>query len=888
MRQLEEHINRFIGFGMALITLNFINIFTYIGFILLVFSSTYSVAQTSDKEKNALETIQIRGFHDSAVKSLHDKRNSQSIIDTISAQDIGKFPDKNVAEALQRVTGISLSRIQGEGERVGVRGTTPEQNRTYLNGQSIASADWWISSQPNRGFNYTLLPADLVASLEVYKTPQADHDEGSLGGAVNIKTMRPLTTPNKHFVINTQLQYNDLSGEFDPQLASFYNWKNSTQSTGLLLTFSRNERSLRRDGLESWGWHEQNYTLNDDNSLSPVDRLADINRVWTPGGGGSALFKQRRILTTATFAFEHQLNFDWNIQLNGLYSVLDADNSNQNFLWQPSSVFARGGRIHDAEIINNTLAFARYSKVTDINRPYSTAMEAIWRESQIDTSSIQLIASQQADLWHNTYQLGFTHGGGGSKQDYTSQFSANTAFSVDTRQQQNIIADYAISPLDAAQWQLTEARNDSQDSTDQELYIQADFERAVDHSIISSIKFGVKYRDHQRDFIRLRSINGSYDQLTEQLAWTLADFPAAIPHDFLTGIGNQHTLKSYSYVDINLLAKQFNTLNFEQQEEKASRFDIQERTTAGYVKLNLNGDTYKANLGLRVVNTRQDSAAYARIASPIELPDSYQWQTHYKNYTDLLPSINLNIDITDDVISRFSVARVMSRPQYNHLMPSTNYNVTQAQGQGGNPDLDPYRANQFDASLEWYFADAGLLSAALFNKDVESFIEFNRDVEVHENIAMTIDRPINGSGGTIRGFELGYQQELFYGFGLIANYTFVDGERSKRNNASLNAIPGTSKHTINLTSYYENERFSGRLAYNYRTDFATGVGETIMENFGQLDGNLTIKLNKQFDIIVDAINLSNETTYTYERNQYAPTGIYKNGRRFYLGIRYSH
>ncbi len=873
---------------MAFKTLNFMTLFTYSSFMLCLSGSKLATAQSNNDATNGLETIQIRGFHDSAVKSLHDKRKSHSIIDTISAQDIGKFPDKNVAEALQRVTGISLSRIQGEGERVGVRGTTPEQNRTYLNGQSIASADWWISSQPNRGFNYTLLPADLVASLEVYKTPQADHDEGSLGGAVNIKTMRPLQTPNKHFVINSQLQYNDLSGEFDPQFASFYNWKNKSEQSGLLLTFTRNDRLLRRDGLESWGWHEQHFQKNDDLSLSPSDKIADINHIWTPGGGGSALFQQRRVLTTATFAFEHQMNFDWNIQLNGLYSVLDANNSNQNFLWQPSSVFARGGRVYNADIIDNTLAFARYSTVTDESKPHSTAMEAIWRESQIDTSSMQLIVSQQADLWQNTYQIGFTHGGGGSKQDYTSQFSANTAYTVDTRQRKNIIAEYATSPLDAQQWQLTEARNDSQDSTDQELYLQGDFERAIDHSIISSVKFGVKYRDHQRDFIRLRSINGSYDALTEQLGWTLADFPATIPTDFLAGIGDQHTLKKYSYADIDSLAKQFNTLEFEQQEEKASRFDIQERTTAGYVKLNLSGDSYSANLGLRAVNTQQDAAAYQRIASPIELPDSYQWQTHQKNYTDLLPSVNLNININDDIVTRFSVARVMSRPQYNHLMPSTNYNVTQAQGQGGNPNLDPYRANQFDASLEWYFADAGLLSAALFNKDVESFVEFKRSIEEHENIAMTIDRPINGSGGTIRGLELGYQQELFYGFGVIANYTFVDGERSKRNASSINAIPGTSKHTINLTSYYENELISSRLAYNYRTEFATGVGETMMDNFGQLDGNLTIKLTTQFDIIFDAINLTNETTYTYERNQYAPTGIYKNGRRFYLGIRYSH
>ena len=515
-------------------------------------------------------------------------------------------------------------------------------------------------------------------------------------------------------------------------------------------------------------------------------------------------------------------------------------------------------------------------------------MEAIRRNSKIDTGSVHLVISQQANLWQNQYQIGFTQGGGGSKQDYTSQFSANTAFNVDTRHRQNIIAKYAISPLDAEAWQLNEARNDSQDSNDQELYLQGDFERAIDHSIISAIKVGGKYRDHQRDFIRFRSFNGAYNGLAQQLNRTLADYPAPFVDGYLPNIGDKDTLKLYSFANINSLSDDFADIDFIQQEEKASRFDIQERTLAGYVKLKLEGEDYRTNLGVRVVNTDQKASAYKRVGSPINSQESFIWQQHTKNYLDILPSANLAIDLDENIIARFSAARVMSRPQYNHLMPSTNYNVTQAQGQGGNPELDPYRANQFDASLEWYFDDAALLSLALFNKDVESFVEFTREIEQHEGIDMTIDRPINGSGGTIRGLEIGYQQELFYGFGLLSNYTFVDGDRSDSHNTQHNYIPGTSKHTINLTAYYENTVFSSRLAYNYRTKFATGVGEAMMDNFGQLDGSLTFKVANHLELVIEALNITDEVTYIYERNEYAPTGIYQNGRRFYLGIRYNH
>lgn len=280
--------------------------------------------------------------------------------------------------------------------------------------------------------------------------------------------------------------------------------------------------------------------------------------------------------------------------------------------------------------------------------------------------------------------------------------------------------------------------------------------------------------------------------------------------------------------------------------------------------MQLAGESYAANIGVRVVKTFQDSGAFKRVASPIDAPDSYIWHEESRDYSDILPSANIKFDLSESLISRFSIARVMSRAQFHHLMPSTNYNVTQAQGQGGNANLDPYRAAQFDVSLEWYFDDAGLASIALFNKEVESFIEFERKLERHEGILMSIDRPNNGAGGSIRGVELSYQQTLAYGFGLIANYTYVDGKRDNAEVGLRDKVPGTSKHSTNLTAYYENHQFSVRLSYNYRTQFATGVGETMMDNYGQLDGSLTVKLSDNLDAQFEFINLTDEQIYTYD------------------------
>ncbi|SFC98295.1 TonB-dependent receptor [Pseudoalteromonas denitrificans] len=834
-----------------------------------------------------LETIQIRGIYDSVVRSLNDKRTASSISDVINAEDIGKFPDKNVAESLQRITGISLTRVMGEGKRIGVRGTTPGQNKTYFNNQNIASADWWISSQPNRGFNFTMLPAELVSSLEVIKTPQADQDEGSLGAAINITTHQPLNTDDGKFISTLHYQYNDLSRKFDPQFSSLYNWHNDTRDLGILISFVHQERALRRDGLESWGWHNENYHKNTQGNLIPTkDQKAHLTNIWTPGGGGSALFQQNRKRTSAILSIEYQPKLDWHFNLTGLYSELNADNTNQNFLWQPNNVFAHSGYISDYDIIDNTLASATYSKVPSDNgseQPFNTSMEAIWRTSKINTFSLALELSHQNTIWHNQYQIGLTKANGGTSEDNTSQWSANTDFSVDTRQYKNIKTTYDIAPTNASAWFISQVRQDSLDSVDQEGYLQADFERPIDHSLISGIKFGTKLRQHQRKFIRIRSTNGHYNNIKNQLNWTLSDFSGAMPKDFLSDIGDDSTLKNYAYADTSLLDKAYQDINFISADEKSSRFNIKEDTSAIYAKINLEGAFYNANLGFRLINTHQVAAAYKRIASPENINDNFIWQATAKNYNDFLPSININFDLNTDLQLRFSAASVMARAQYHHLMPSTNYNVTQAQGFGGNPSLDPYRANQFDLSLEWYFEDAGIFSIATFSKDVTSFIEIRRHQEIHEDILMAIDRPINGVGGMLRGLEINFQKELLYGLGFITNYTFVDGSRNTK--SQIDTVPGTSKHTFNLTGYFENESFSTRLSYNYRTEFATGIGEQITDDFGQLDANFTYHLNTHFSLVLEGINLNNETTYIYERNQYAPIALYQNGRRFYIGLR---
>ncbi|WP_102795822.1 TonB-dependent receptor [Bowmanella denitrificans] len=839
-----------------------------------------AAAQQSD---DALEHIKIRGIRSSLLEAINSKKETSNFIDAISAENIGKFPDKNVAESLQRLTGVSLYRVMGEGERIGVRGTAPSQNLTLLNGQSIASSDWWISSQPSRGFNYTMIPSELVESLEVNKSPQADLDEGSLGGAVVLNTPKPLDTESGKMMLKAQLQYTDLADKWAPQFSALYNWRDDGGDLGLLMALVKHRRNLRRDGLEAWGWAERNFSTQADGSLRQVEaENADIQGLWTPGGGGSALFQQARDLTSSLLSGQWRVSKDTELTLNLLYSVLDADNSNQNFLWLPSNSYQANGLISDVRIQDQSLLAATYHALPD--EAFNTSMEAIWRNSRIDQKSAQLYLKHYFGYWRADLQAGITASGGDTSADSTSQWSANSSYRVDTSAERDIRVSYDLSPLNGDNWFISEVRQDASYSQDQERYLQMDLARSMDHPILAELSFGLKYKDHGRELQRLRTRNGGYDGLAGDLDWRISDFSGHFPSGYLGGVGSQHSLKAFAFVDIDALSAAYRALPFVISEEQQSRFVIDEQVTAGYLKLNLKGRDYRGDLGMRLVHTNQRSAGYQQQTD--DMSDAV-WISRERSYTDILPSLNLAIDLHEDLVLRAAAAKVMARPDYEHIMPSVNYNKTQAQGVAGNPQLDPFRATQFDLGLEWYWQEASLASVALFYKNVRSFVDISRFLEVHEGIEMSIDRPLNGPGGTIKGLELGLQHEFIYGLGLIANYTLVDGERdSGAPGQTLSEIPGNSRHTFNVSGYYEDELLSARLSYNYRTRYATGLGEARADNTGQLDMNLTLHISKNWDLLLEAINLTDEVLFSYDRVRTAPIGIYKNGRRFYVGASY--
>jgi iron complex outermembrane receptor protein len=269
------------------------------------------------------------------------------------------------------------------------------------------------------------------------------------------------------------------------------------------------------------------------------------------------------------------------------------------------------------------------------------------------------------------------------------------------------------------------------------------------------------------------------------------------------------------------------------------------------------------------------------------------------------------LDLTESALLRFGASRVMARPEYNRIAPTiTSMTPLLFTGAGGNPTLDPYRADQFDLSWEWYFAEQSLLAASLFYKDMQSYVINGsgperlpteivdpNDSRLDDpeadcqsigtslyNCIYSIDRPVNGSGGRIQGVELSWQQPFGNGFGAIVNYTYSDADSENGD-----PIPGNSKNTANLTAYFENERFGTRLSYNYRSEYFIDNDrgrQLYSDATDSLDLSVNVNLTDSVALTFDAVNILDEELFQYyDGLKDRPARFYDNGAIYYMGVR---
>jgi iron complex outermembrane receptor protein len=883
--------------------------------VLTAQNATAGPAQTNANRSASteLQEIVVTGIRRSLELSLEKKREADSVMDVVSAEDLGKLPDKNVADAVQRVPGVNISSGSGgeggfsENDRVSIRGTNPSLTQTTVNGHSIATGDWYIGDQTNtvgRSVSFTLLPAEIVGSVEVQKSSQADYIEGGTVGNVNIVTRLPLDF-KKDLTVEATAQglYADLPRTTDPQVNALINWKNPDDSFGVLLQGFSERRHERRDGQELFLLGEGQI-----GTVAGGDPVAiahpDLAGVVYPTQIGSAAFTQHSVRQGGLVDVELKSSSELTLDLNGFYSHFNGTNFDTNFMASPLNELAAGVSPTSYTVVNGTLVAATFpNTLFDPNNPSGSAFPGV-RDSIYRPNAASSSAYVDFDLKWNaaesllvTAKVGYTRGIGETPHDYgyeaylinsplVYQLHGNSGPAivkfpgVDTSNFNN-----PANVTNGGSW------SDSVKVTDTETYGQADGLLSVNWGAVQSVKFGLRYAEHKRSAFGV-NYGCSADTNDPCFAFPNLIFPppawhgTVSPGNFGSGIGmGPGYLQHFWVLDPNSIAAWESTYNsVSNGPNYQGNFTLDEKDSAGYVMANVGGDRWHGNIGVRVVNTRQLSSAYDLDANNNFVPTSVS-----HDYTDVLPSANVKFDLTHDLVARLAASKTMSRADYSSLSPAVILNNLDLTGTGGNADLKPIRSNNYDATLEWYFARQSILSIAVFYMDMPSYVTFGYnsrpflDTTTQQITNFIVTSPFNIAAKN-KGAEFSWQQPLWGGFGALANYTYADGHA-----ADGSALVGSSKSTANGEFYYEAHGFSARVAYTYRSSFLVGLANVTSQyegGIGTLAASLNYKINDHIALTCDGLNLNNPVLKYYSNPQ-QPQAFYSNGRQYYVGVRLS-
>ncbi|HEY8266231.1 MAG TPA: TonB-dependent receptor [Steroidobacteraceae bacterium] len=859
----------------------------------------YGGAGAVQAQQATLDEVVVTGIRASLAQSMARKRDSATVVEVITAEDVGKFPDKNVAESLSRVPGVVINKEFGEGERVSLRGTAPNLTRTLLNGHGLATADWFILDQLNttRSFNYLMLPADIIGSVEVHKSSQASFEEGGIGGTINVITRNPLDLDSMAFYGSAQMAYTDLADETTPQANLLFSWKNQAENLGILLSGTYQQRKIRRDGVEVLGYF-------------PVDTDPGpgVTNVLAPSLIGSALFQQDRVRAGGNIGIQFRPSDRLEFNLTALYSEFDADNLNENFLAWGVRAIGNGGTLTNTTLEGDTAVAGRIASVGDGTADFGAVYDAINRFATAKSSdySLDTVVNEVGD-WRLHFKVGYTRASGDTDAQPFVEFGAPAAFTYDLRGHTPSVQFENVDPTVPADMQFIFSSLHQILNSDDEAYFYTDASRAVDWGAFKEIEVGAKYTDHDRSLnFNATTYGGFHVPINTTPTSVFAGSPT--PGDFLDGISSPGTLDEYwqinrgatsDFLFANLAAGP-GRIPYPQQ-----NFSVSENAYAGYIMGKIDSGKWHGNLGIRYVMTEQTSRG--NVVSPTgSIPNAfgnYDKISVNHDYDDILPSLNLAYDLTDDTKLRFTAARVMTRPDFTDIAPRASLNPGALTGTSGNPDLDPYRANQADLAIEWYPDNNSIIALGLYYKDIESFItdspvtlDFPVESATQPATACTqtgpttwqcpflINQRTNGGGGRIYGAEFAITWPIAGGFGVQANYTYSNAEA---NNGD--PIPGNSENSYNLAAYFENERVSARLAYTYRSEFFVTFDRSTQLNqddLKSLDASVSVNITDHLALTFDGVNLTNEEIVQFATDSFRPRAVYDNGRIYFAGARF--
>ncbi|HEX6834420.1 MAG TPA: TonB-dependent receptor [Rudaea sp.] len=876
--------------------------------------STNAAGKKTGKSVEELDAIVVTGIRESLKASLDKKRDADAIIDAITSEDIGKFPATNVAEALAQIPGVTIDRALGATQRVSIDGCDPSLNVSYLDGHPVAQAIWQYGDSPNRGFNFSLLPPEVVGSLEVYKSAEARLPEGSLCGTILMHTVQPLDVKANILSGSVSYNYNDMVGDGKPNASIFYSWKNDTHTFGADISLQHYEQFTNRQGLEIFGYHPvSDYAASNPAIAAQVAAGTLKSTDLVPDEVNAANFQQteKRDSALVNLQWKPTENFDTALSLLYMRDRLDNYNQSMYAFWHWTGGTEQGVTSFDPA--HNGIVTGGHSCDPHTD-PACTGLGAVIfdnnaRQATVDTRGYDLRATYRGEGWRLSGQTGVST----SHDDLTQAFIEPVYFGGYTW---NITRGFQFDNPAAANnpgnWSgyyfngnWAEVPYGARDN-----YTQFDFAYDL-NGFFNELLAGVRFAKHTES-------QNSYDVWTGGVqggsigavgAGGLTDLSGLDDLGFFSG-SVHHVQPRNGDAVINWVTSSPNLKGpgtFYLPYLYQNSFEVSQKSNAGYAQLNFGNDFVRGNVGVRYVHTEVNESAY--IINNVDIQQS-MWATTKNSHNNALPSVNLAFNVAPDIVLRASASQAIAWAPYNQETPYVFTNDTVLTGAGGNPNLDPYKSNNYGFSAEWYFAPESVLAATLFYKDIQNYIIQGVGTErLYNSLIVTnptayhglsggncdangycdysISRPENGGSATAKGFILSYQQAFGdTGFGVRANYTYSDG--TTKNGGDL---PYNSKNAYNIGPYFEKGAWSASLAYSYRSSYlaggyVAGAPSEIIDGYKELDASVGWRFNDNFSVNLDGLNLLNSTYFGYLGTKDEPVAKYKFGRQYLLTLHF--
>ncbi|MES2039752.1 MAG: TonB-dependent receptor [Pseudomonadota bacterium] len=805
-------------------------------------------------------SVVISGQRASLRKALEMQEKADNIVSVVSSDDIGGLPDKNAAEALARLPGISVQRDQGEGRYIVVRGLGADLNGVTINGALVPSPE-----ASRRAVALDVLPAGMIRSLEVTKTLRPEQDASSLGGAVEVKSLTAFDLPGKILTLNTGASYDQVTGKTSPNAGLLWADRFAGGKLGIAAGISAEKRSFGSDNVETGG-------------------------AWENGKLGG--FELRDYLPVRE-RHAYALNLDYKPSSTQTYFM-------HGFLSDFSDDEVRD-RITIGSFASGTL--------TEGATTTARAERRIRQRKYTQTiSSIVLGTEQKFQDWKLDLAAGSSRASEDTPEALNDgRFRGNANFAgvgfVDG-EVPKIIGPASL--YDSANYSLNAISLQQRFSKDTEQHLKFDLARKFHfEQFESNLKFGAKTsRREKTNDTNQWTYNSSKTSSGNYWGPGSTSMSAFVQNQALDyPLGNIGTAISADLIRARVAGLDRNAARLV-LESAINDYKINENIDAAYLQNGFDMDALHILAGARVERTQFDAAG-----TQVTGGTSLQAISRQRSYSDWLPSLHLRYDLDQKTSVRAAWSNAVVRANFSQLAPGINLTST-TEAVIGNPDLKPLKASNLDLGVEKILSHDGSVSAYLFNKDIKNFTYTTNlaGSGAWQGYTSAVSYA-NGDTANVKGIELSYSQPLrmlpapwkYLIVGANASLTRssadiarFDTALGKSRSRSI-SLPGQSDRVVNLMLGYEHGRVSSRLALNYKSPYLLELGtdilradqDRIVDTQKQLDFSLAYQLSKNFQLVFEAANLNNEKYYVYQGAHQYNSQYEQYGRTYKVSLKAS-